>query len=367
MLKPPELESDSGRDIWSAITAAETGDAKTLRGLLRRDPALSRAEYFYTHPVHFAVRSGHLEVVQLLLNEGVDPEWNSFHDGSLIEMARDRGHEYIARILEEARGRRGRISPGPDHPIHQAAKRDDVERVREFLNADPSLLDRGDKLGGTPLHRAVMGSARTVVALLLDRGANIHAIHSTSRGSGGGWGPWDVQAIDLAIFGNNPTAPPKGDFLTARLLVERGATYDLTIAAALGDLNRVRTLLERNPEQIREIRPNGRRPLTAALTFGHRAVAHFLLERGADPGWPEVGSPNGASLRIAAGGGDREMVELLLTHGADPLSDIDSGGSAGRSENSRNSCYARRESRRAQARPVRSCLAEPGRRSHAAR
>jgi transcriptional regulator with GAF, ATPase, and Fis domain len=26
MITPPELESDSGRDIWSAITAAETGD-----------------------------------------------------------------------------------------------------------------------------------------------------------------------------------------------------------------------------------------------------------------------------------------------------------------------------------------------------
>ena len=328
MIKPPELETESGRDIWAAITAAETGDTETLRGLLRRDPGLSRAEYFYTHPIHFAVRSGHSEAVQLLLNEGVDPEWNSFHDGSLIEMARDRGHEYIARILEQARGRRGRISPGPEHPIHRAAKMGDVERVRELLNADPSLLDRGDKFGGTPLHLAVMGSARTVVALLLDRGANLHAIHSTSRGSGGGWGPWDVQAIDLAIFGNNPTAPPKGDFLTARLLVARGAAYDLTIAAALGDLDQVRVLLERDPERIREIRPNGRRPLTAALTFGHSALARFLLERGADPGWPEVGSPNGASLRIAAGDGDREMVELLLTHGADPLSDIDSGGSA---------------------------------------
>jgi ankyrin repeat protein len=211
---------------------------------------------------------------------------------------------------------------------HPAARTDDVQRVRELLDADPSLLDRGDKLGGTPLHRAVMGSARRVVALLVDRGANIHAIHSTSRGSGGGWGPWDVQAIDLAIFGNNPTAPAKGDFQTARLLVERGATCDLTIAAALGDLDRLGALLDRNPDRIREIRPNGRRPLTAALTFGHRAVARFLLERGADPGWPEVGSPKGASLRIAAGDGDREMVELLLAHGADPHSDIDSGGSA---------------------------------------
>ena len=142
---------------------------------------------------------------------------------------------------------------------HPAARTDDVQRVRELLDADPSLLDRGDKLGGTPLHRAVMGSARRVVALLVDRGANIHAIHSTSRGSGGGWGPWDVRAIDLAIFGNNPTAPAKGDFQTARLLVERRATCDLTIAAALGDLDRLGALLDQSPERIRDIRLNGRR------------------------------------------------------------------------------------------------------------
>lgn len=328
MTKPPELESDSGSDIWATITAAEAGDTESLRGLLQRDPGLSRAEYFYTHPIHFAVRSGHVEAARLLLDAGVDPEWNGFHHGGLIEMARDRGYEDLARILEQARDRRGRIAPGPDHPIHQAAKSDDVQRVRELLDADASLLDRGDKLGGTPLHRAVMGSARRAVALLLDRGANIHAIHSTSRGSGGGWGPYDVQAIDLAIFGNNPASPAKGDFQTARLLVERGAACDLTVASALGDLDRVRALLDRNPERIREIRPNGRRPLTAALTFRRGAVARLLLERGANPGWPEIGSPNGASLRIAAGGGDREMVELLLAHGADPHSDIDSGGSA---------------------------------------
>jgi ankyrin repeat protein len=328
MIKPHELESDSGSDIWATITAAETDDTETLRGLLQRDPGLSRAEYFYTHPIHFAVRSGHVAAVQLLLDAGVDPEWNGFHHGSLIEMALDRGHEAIAQILEQARDRRGRVAPGLDHPIHQAAKSDDVQRVRELLDADWSLIDRGDKLGGTPLHRAVMCSARRVVAVLLDRGANIHAIHSTSRGSGGGWGPYDVQSIDLAIFGNNPTAPPKGDFQTARLLVERGATCDLTIAASRGDLDRVQALLDQNPERIREIRPNGRRPLTAALTFRHSAVARFLLERGADPGWPEVGSPKGASLRVAAGDGDREMVDLLLAHGADPHSDIDSGGSA---------------------------------------
>jgi ankyrin repeat protein len=112
------------------------------------------------------------------------------------------------------------------------------------------------------------------------------------------------------------------------MLVERGATCDLTVASAVGDLDRVRALLDQNPERINEIRANGRRPLTAALTFRHRDVARLLLERGAHPGWPEVGSPHGASLRIVAGDGDQEMVELLLAHGADSHSDIDSGGSA---------------------------------------
>src|SRR5262249_34136791 len=162
--------------------------------------------------------------------------------------------ESIAGLLEQARDRRGRVAPGPDHPIHQAARKDDIDQVRALLEADPSLIDRGDRFGGTPLHRAVMGSARRVVALLPDRRATVQAIHSASRGAGGGWGPWDVQAIDLAIFGNNPIAPAPGDFQTARLLIEHGAASDLTVSSALGDLDRVRALLDKNPERIRDVR-----------------------------------------------------------------------------------------------------------------
>ena len=107
MIKPPELESDKGRHLWDTITAAAAGDTPTLQRLLERDPGSSQAEYWYTQPIHFAVRGGHMEAVKLLLEAGGDPEWNGYHDGSLIEMARDRGHEHIAQLLEEARRRRG--------------------------------------------------------------------------------------------------------------------------------------------------------------------------------------------------------------------------------------------------------------------
>ncbi len=70
MIKPPELDSDEGDVIWSALTASDEGDVATLRELLERDPRLSRAEYWYTPALHLAVREGHAEAVQLLLDAG---------------------------------------------------------------------------------------------------------------------------------------------------------------------------------------------------------------------------------------------------------------------------------------------------------
>jgi ankyrin repeat protein len=328
IIQPPELESSKGRAIWETIAAAASGDAPALQRLLDREPGLSRAQYSYQHPIHFAARAGHLPCVRQLLKAGADPEWNGYHEGSLIEMARYRGYEDIARLLEEECRRRGRVAPGDDHPIHEAADADDVARVREFLDGDPALLNCGDRHGGSPLHRAVLGSARQVVTLLLNRGADIDALHSVARGAGGGWWAVDLQAIDLAIWGTNAYCPPKSDFETARMLLARGAAYDLTIAAALGDRHRIEALLDQDPKKVRDTRANGKRPLSTAIEFGHGAIARLLLDRGADPGWPELGAAEGGSLHAAARAGDRELVELLLARGADPNGDVDSGGNA---------------------------------------
>jgi ankyrin repeat protein len=112
------------------------------------------------------------------------------------------------------------------------------------------------------------------------------------------------------------------------LLIEHGATRDLTVAAALGDLDRVRQILDTEPSRIRETRPSGRRPLSAAVEAGHDAIARLLLERGADPNWGEPTAPKGRSLQAASSAGNRDLVELLLAYGADPNSGVDSSGNA---------------------------------------
>jgi ankyrin repeat protein len=113
-----------------------------------------------------------------------------------------------------------------------------------------------------------------------------------------------------------------------QLLLEHGATHDLTVAAALGDVEHARQILDAEPARIRETRPSGRRPLSAAIEAGHDAMARLLLERGADPSWGEPTAPSGRSLQVAASAGRRDLVELLLAHGADPNSTVDSSGNA---------------------------------------
>ena len=288
MIRPEELASERphgpwncrGCDVWDTICAAAAGDVSELRRLLKRDPNLYRSAYWYTHPIHFAVREGHREAVQVLLEAGADPAAVEFFGEDLITLARDRGHEPVARFLEDACAERSRARPADtDHEIHGAAAAGDEKRVRALLDAAPELVHMRDRAGGTPLHRAVAASQREVIELLLDRGADIHAVHGQGPGSVSGYAAGGFQPIDLALW-TGPFWGVRGDVETARLLLERGAAHDLTIAAALGEFDRVRDLLDLDPGRIAESRPSGKRS-----TFFRRRVRASADRRVAAGAW----------------------------------------------------------------------------------
>lgn len=336
MIRPLELASDvphgswscRGTDIWDVLSAAARGDTAELGAILARDANLYRAEYWYTQPIHLAVQEGRLDAVRLLLEAGADPAQVTLDGEALVTIARDRGHEEIASLLEDASAARGSAAPAVDHEIHTAASAGDVQRVRALVEAEPLLVQRRDSQGGTPLHRAVAASATDVVRLLLDCGADIHAMHGHGGGNARGYASADFQPIDLALW-TGPFWGVRGDLAMARLLIDRGAACDVTIAAALGDLHLVTRLLDEDPARIRDARPSGKRPLSSSVEQGHEAIARLLLSRGADPNWPEgATAARGVALHAAARTGHRALVDLLLAHGADPNGGVDSAGTA---------------------------------------
>jgi ankyrin repeat protein len=98
----------------------------------------------------------------------------------------------------------------------------------------------------------------------------------------------------------------------------------MSVAAAVGDQERVEQLLKTNPELARRQDTARISPLSYAAREGHLHIVRLLLEHGADPKLPEDAAPAGRALYAACCGNHLEVAELLLKHGADPDAGVDS-------------------------------------------
>jgi ankyrin repeat protein len=121
------------------------------------------------------------------------------------------------------------IGRGAFVDVHAAARLGKIERLHELIEQDSQLVYARGGDGQTPLH-----FARTleVAAYLLDHGADI-----------------DARDVDHE---STPAQWMLGDRLdVARYLVQRGCATDILLAAAVGSLERVRELLDADPDCIR--------------------------------------------------------------------------------------------------------------------
>jgi len=207
-------------------TACHTGDIDRVRELLRRDPSLANTigehEGYYLGagaPLSNAAAVGRMDIVQLLLEHGADPnlpEEQYAPKGKALYSAVYNGHYEIAKLLLE-RGafpnppvessgdalwvsREWRpdarmeqlllsygASPTPEHrdeewptgthnwlrvtPLHDAARRGDVAEMKRLIESGAGLTARDDHLCSTPLAWAAKHGQLDAVRLLLECGA----------------------------------------------------------------------------------------------------------------------------------------------------------------------------------------------------
>lgn len=309
--------------MWDTLTAARDGDHAKLKAILEKYPRAVDSEFWYTKPLHFAVREGHIDVAQLLLDAGADLTHQGFYDEEpLIQIARERQRldmvEWLKQVYKNQLNSEGRSDP-----IHRACSEGDREMVEKLIDEDATAANRGDEFGRRPLHYAVERKHTEIIELLVKCGADIDAEGFPADTRLGSFG---FRPIVQALWKHNYWSQIN-DYETARLLLGLGAKYTITIAAALGDLDGVRNMLAKDAELCNFIEPGGKRPLSAAAERDHEAIVRCLLDAGANPNLPEgPNCPRGYALWVAARRANREITEMLLQAGADPNASVESSG-----------------------------------------
>jgi ankyrin repeat protein len=207
-------------------TACHTGDIERVRELLREDPSSANrtGEYegYYLgagSPLANAATVGRMDIVQLLLDHGADPnlpEEQIAPRGKALYSAVYHGHYDIAKLLLErgafpnppvessgdalwvsqewrpdkrmeelllsygatpAKGHMGEDRPEAAgnwlriSPLHEAARKGDVRQAKKLLEAGADLTARDEHLRSTPLAWAAKFGQLEMVEFLLGHGA----------------------------------------------------------------------------------------------------------------------------------------------------------------------------------------------------
>lgn len=337
MRQPDELKKNApllwapgkGPDVWKLFCACVDGDLKAVSRLLKKDPALVRTHYGYRTPIYFAVRENRLAVAKYLLARGADPLRLAVND-SLLEICRDRGYVEMEQLLAANFSQtKGASTLG--EPVAAAIRARDLEQVKALLDAAPELVHAGDQHSNQPIHWATMTRQLRLIDELLARGADLNAARfdgarpiqlTNGDYSFRGWrdvaSDWPVSPADVLVH-----------------LRKRGAYVDINTAASIGDIERVKQLLKRDPSLANKVSEyvtyyiGAGAPLKNAAARGHLEIVKLLLKHGADPNLPEEGiAPHGHALYSAVYNRHHEIAELLLKHGAFPSPPVESSADA---------------------------------------
>jgi len=118
------------------------------------------------------------------------------------------------------------------------------------------------------------------------------------------------SALLLTIYGGNKELRDT--------LLASGAPLEVHEAAALGDLERVKHLVEKEPVLAKSYSPDGFAVVALAAVFGQREVAEYLFAQGADINAAATNGTGYNALTGAVASGHTAIVSWLLANGADP-------------------------------------------------
>jgi len=240
--------------LMVALLASRVASSNLVPLLLRHGADVNAYDVGRETPLMVASQKNDLASVRLLLNRGAEINAKDVFERTALDVATYRGASDITQEL---------ITSGAAENIFDAVFSGDAELTRQMLDANPGLVHIRKKMPPlTPLEAALLRKAR----------------HNDDK----------VLSVILRYD------PP----------------LDFWKAAALGQEDLVRKYLAETPLILDEKDLTGRTALEWCIETRDTHMASLLLDHGA----PAQSEQLAAAIRT----GNREMVRLLLSYGADP-------------------------------------------------
>ncbi|MEO7501226.1 MAG: ankyrin repeat domain-containing protein [Gemmatimonadaceae bacterium] len=348
----------------SVASAIRERDLQKIRGLLDETPELLHAaDMNGNQPIHWAVMTRQLDVIDELLERGADIDARRSDGARPVQLFNGdysyRGWQHApeSTVTTPREVLTHLLDRGAYCDICTAAHMGNLERVSELLHEDPSRVNRLDDYvtyyvgSGSALRNAAAKGHLEIVRLLLERGADPNLPEEGIAPRGG--------ALYSAVYGRhfdvakvllengaypNVEVESSADTLSialmnsdekmVELLCSHGAARRLHLLAHYGDLETAAAVLAANPaladdeEAFRNAAGQGHDAFVrlmlhyqpdlatrVSLPAKTRELTEFLFEKGMNPNQPNwLGL---TPLHQLARSTDVEMAELFIDHGAD--------------------------------------------------